>query len=95
VKISVVVVRCGVLAVVGGVSLVGRCKFGVVVGLVVWCGSEDAVGVARQVVGVRVAWCGVSRDEWGLSTWDEVRVARCVGVGEGVGWVDGEVVVVV
>ena len=57
------VVRCEVVADVSGVGLVGRCRFGDVVGLVVLCGSADVVGVARQVVGVRVAWCGVSRGE--------------------------------
>ena len=61
VKRAVVVLRCEVVAVVGGVGLVGICRFGDVVRLVVLCGSADVVGVARQVVGMRVAWCGVAR----------------------------------
>ena len=50
-----VALRCEVVAVVGGVGLVGVCRFGDVVRFVVLCGIVGVVGVAGQVVGMRVA----------------------------------------
>lgn len=50
-----VALRCEVVAVVGGVGLVGVCRFDDVVRLVVLCGIVGVVGVAGQVVGKRVA----------------------------------------